>query len=156
MSDLVDPSDPFAPPEGAHHIIVPGGQGYIWLPHPGIVVQKAAGVLSIELARCFIDFYDPLYRPGARVRVFDDYEQLTFYTRDARELSTTYTLEHLAALEALHILVSSKHLALGVSAFKHQIGDPLVYTYSDRASFRRSYDDAVRAATATSGEPALH
>jgi len=148
--------DPMKPPEGAHHIVVPGGEAFIWLPHHGLVVQKAVGTLSIELARCFVQFYDQLYRPGTRVRVFDDYEGITFYTREARELSTSYTLEHLEAMRSLHILFSSKHLALGLSSFKHQIGDHLVHTYSDRASFLRSYAEAAREAREAEGLPALH
>jgi hypothetical protein len=139
------------PPQGAHHIVAPEGEAFIWLPHQGIVVQKATGVLSLALARCFGEFYDRIYRPGARVRVFDDYEGLSYYTRDARDFSTAYTLDHLAAMRELHILHTSKHLALGIASFKHQIGDHLVHTYSDRASFLRSYDEAVRAAH--EGEP---
>jgi hypothetical protein len=149
--------DPLTPPSGAHHIAVPGGEAFIWMPHPGIVAQKAAGVLSVELARCFARFYDRLYRPGGRVRVFDDYQQLTVYTREARELSIRYTLDHLEALEALHILSTSKHLALGISSFKHQVEDAIVHTYSDRTSFLRSYEQAVREAHAGEpGPPALH
>jgi hypothetical protein len=134
------------PPEGAHHVVVPEGEAFIWLPHHGIVVQKARGVLSLALARCFGEFYDRIYRPGARVRVFDDYEGLTHYTRDARDFSTTYTLGHLAAMRGLHILHASKHVALGIASFKHRIGDHLVHTYSSRASFLRSYQEAVRQA----------
>jgi hypothetical protein len=101
------------------------------------------------MAEAFGAFYRGLYRPDARVRVFDDYSELTAYTRDAREFTTSFTLQLISSLRALHILHSSKHLALGISSFKHQVGDELVHTYSDRASFLRSYAQAVDEAAKT-------
>jgi hypothetical protein len=140
---IMSGEDPMTPPPEAHHIVVPGGEAFIWLPHPGIAAQKARGVLSLAMAEAFGAFYRALSRPGAHVRVFDDYEELTTYTRDAREFTTAFTLEFLSSLRGLHILHGSKHLALGISSFKHRIGDELVHTYTDRESFLRSYDAAV-------------
>jgi len=131
------------PPPTAHHIAVPGGEAYIWqLPH-GVVVQKAKGVLSIALAQCFGDFYQPILTPGASVRIFDDFELLHHYTRDAREYLTELTLERLYAIESIHFLLSSKFMALGVGAFKHAIGDEFVRVYFERESFVRSYERAL-------------
>lgn len=141
--------DPMVPPADAHHIVLPDGEAFIWLPHPGIAAQKAVGVLSLPMAEAFAAFYRTLYRPDAHVRVFDDYSELTTYTRDARELTTSFTMQFISSLRALHILHGSKHLALGISSFKHQIGDELVHTYSDRASFLRSYAQAVDEAAKT-------
>jgi hypothetical protein len=135
--------DPMTPTADAHHIVLPEGEAFIWVPHPGIVIQKAAGVLSLAMAEAFSAFYRSTFQPDLHVRVFDDYQGLTSYTRDAREHSTAFTMEHIDAVRALHILQASKHLALGISSFKHRIGDDLVHTYTDRASFVRSYEAAV-------------
>ena len=136
--------DPLTPPPSAHHVAVPGGEAYIWqLPHD-IVVQKARGVLSIGLAHCFGDFYLPILKPGASIRIFDDFELLHHYTREAREYLTELTQNHIYAIERIHFLLSSKFMALGVSAFKHDIGDELVRVYFDRESFVRSYERALR------------
>jgi hypothetical protein len=136
------------PPPGAHSAFSQSGQAFIWQPQANIVVQKASGVLSLPLAHCFADFYRPVLVPGASVRVFDDFAELTEYTREAREYLTEFTLEHLFAVEVIHFLLSSKAMALGVSAFKHDIGDQRVRAYSDRESFVRSYMATLRA-TAT-------
>jgi len=137
--------DPFEPPRDAHHAIVADGEVFIWQPQASIVVQKASGILSLPLARCFADFYRPILKPGTHVRIFDDFVSLTHYTREAREFLTEFTLEHLFAVEVIHFLISSKFMALGVSAFKHDIGDEHVLTYWDPESFRRSFAQAAAA-----------
>lgn len=135
--------NPLEPPSDAHHAVAPDGEAFIWQPAAGVVVQKATGILSLPLAHCFIDFYRPILKPGVRVQIFDDFPLLTHYTRDAREFITAFTLERLFAVDVIHFLLASKFMALGISAFKHDIGDQHVRTYSDRASFLRSYDAAM-------------
>ena len=137
--------DPLEPPPDAHHAVVPDGEVFIWQPRPDIVVQKAAGILSLPLAECFAAFYRPILSAGAHVRIFDDFAQLTYYTREARELLTELTLERLFAIDVIHFLLSSKFMALGVSAFKHDIGSERVRAYSDRKSFLASFAQAMAA-----------
>lgn len=137
--------DPLVPPPSSHHVLTLTGEAYIWRPCPHVVVQQATGVLSLPLAQCFADFYRPILVPGVRLQIFDDFEGLTFHERDARELLTALTLERLDNVIAIHFLLASKFLALGVSAFKHQIGDVHVVSYSDRASFLDAYTRAVQA-----------
>jgi hypothetical protein len=47
----------------------------------------------------------------------------------------------------IHFLLGSKFMALGVGAFKQDIGDAHVRTYSDRRSFLQSYEAAVAASS---------
>ncbi len=136
--------DPMMPPPSAQHAVEKDGEAFIWRPCPDVVVQKARGVLSLPLAHCFGDFYRPILVPGVSVSIFDDFDQLTHYKREAREFLTQLTLERQFAIKALHFLLSSKFMALGISAFKHDVGDARVRVYSDRESFVRSYKDAVR------------
>ena len=131
------------PPPSAYHVAVPDGEAYIWQLPNDVVVQKAKGVLSIALAHGFGAFYEPILRPGASVRIFDDFELLHHYTREAREYLTEFTQKHLYAIERIHFLISSKFMALGVGAFKHAIGDELVHVYFERESFVRSYERAL-------------
>jgi hypothetical protein len=138
-------TDPFEPPPEANHAVVNDGEVFIWQPRPGIIVQKAAGILSLPLAQCFVRFYRPVLSAGTPVRVFDDFALLTHYTRDARELLTELTREYLFVIQAIHFLLSSKFMALGVSAFKHSVGDALVHAYTDRASFLLSFERAMAA-----------
>ncbi len=108
------------------------------------MAEKGSGLLSLPLAQDLVQFCRALLRPGTRIEVFIDFERVTHYTREARDLLTVYSQEQLPALASLHMLLTSKNLALGVSAYKHDIGDPLVHTYSERASFLRSFETALR------------
>jgi signal transduction histidine kinase len=134
--------EPFIPTPDARHAVTAEGESFIWQAQPGIVVQLASGVLSLPHAHSFIDFYRGILAQGTMIRIFDEFEQLTHHTRDAREFITAFTLEHLFAIDVIHFLLSSKYLALGVSAFKHDIGDHHVCVYSQRASFVRSFEEA--------------
>ena len=139
-----DIGDPFVPPLDAHQARMPDGEVFLWQPRPTIIVQKASGVMSRPLAECLEDFCREVLAPGVHYRVFADFEQVTSYNRDARELQTTFALEHLDALEAFHVLISSRDLALAIGAYKHEVGDQRVHTYSERASLIRSYEEAMR------------
>jgi hypothetical protein len=139
--------DPLTPPPSAKHVVTPDGEASIWLAAPGVAVQQARGVLSLAIAQLFADFYRPVLQGDARVTIFDDFEYLTHYQRDAREYLTAFTRERLANVRVIHFLLGSKFMALGVGAFKHDVGDSHVRTYADRASFLRSYEAVVAGAT---------
>jgi hypothetical protein len=136
-------AEPFTPPPSAAHLATADGELFLRQARPGIVGGIASGVFSLPLAHKVIEFFDPLLVSDARFQVFSDFERLTEYIREARDLLTAYSLQHRHTLERSHMLLSSKMLALGVSSYKHQVGDPLVYTYWDRASFLRSYAKAL-------------
>jgi len=145
--------DQLTPPPSARHVVTLDGEASIWLATPGVAVQQARGVLSLAIARCFADFYRPVLDGDVRVTIFDDFEELTHYTREAREHLTAFTRERLAHVEVIHFLLSSKFMALGVGTFKHGIGDPHVRTYSDRLSFLRSYEAAVSSSASATMVP---
>ncbi len=135
--------DPLAPPPDARHAFTADGEIFLWRPQERITVQRARGVLSLPLAGTLTEFYAPILEERTMLRIFVDFDELTHYTRDARELVTAFTREHIAVVESIHILLSSKLVALGVSAFKHDVGDERVAVYSDRASFVRSLEKAT-------------
>jgi hypothetical protein len=138
-----EPADLFTPPPSAAHLATADGELFLWQARPGVVGEIASGVFSLPLAHKVIEFFDPLLVSGARFQVFSDFERLTEYIRDARDLLTAHSLQHRHALEGSHMLLSSKMVKLGVSSFKHEMGDPLIHTYSDRASFLHSYARAL-------------
>lgn len=139
-----DPFNPFDPPASAQHVSVPDGEVFVWQPYPTIVLEKARGVMSRALAESLEGLCRRMLSPGVHYRIFADFEELAGYTRDARELQTTFTLDNLDAFEAVHVLFSSRDLALGIAVYKHDVGDELVYTYAERGSLVRSYEQAVR------------
>lgn len=142
---MTDPmTDPFEPPcPDASHMTARDGEAFIWEPRNGVVLQKAVGLLSLPLMQGFLKFFSPRLTPGAGVQVFADYERLTQYTKEARDLVAAFTNERRFALERIHLLIGSKYLALGVNSFRYAVGGELVFTYSDRESFLGSLDKAM-------------
>jgi hypothetical protein len=108
-------------------------------------------VFSLRLMERLIDFVDPIIDSEETVRIFADLSELSYYTREARERGTRFFADHRAAVEEIHILFTSKTVALGVSAFKHAIGVAQVHSYTDRDSFLRSLEKAMAAASDRTG-----
>jgi hypothetical protein len=148
MTTSTDLGDPFDPPPTARHATEPDGEVFIWQPCGGVVVEKLSGSVTLPLARVLGEFYEPMVASGAHFCMFVDLHAVGSYTRGAREYFVRSTRDRGASVEAIHFLAHSKELALGVSSFKLLIGDVPVHTYFDRASFARSYETAVRTATA--------
>jgi hypothetical protein len=139
--------DPFDPPPHARHELDSRGEVFVWQARPGLVVERCTGVLTLPLALCISDFLGPLLVPGTKWLLFGDFERLTHYTREAREYLSAFSLERLATLDAIHCLISSKFVALGLSVFRDEVGGELVRVYSDRTSFLRSFAGAAQAST---------
>jgi len=140
-----EPLDPFTPPVGAVHFTAPDGELYIWRPHPRIVAEVGVGVFSESFARRLIDLFQPLLAERISFLSFVDFSRLARYERKARELMTAHSRAHIDSIDAVHMLLSSKIVALALSAYMHAIGERAVYAYSDRASFLRSYERALHA-----------
>jgi|KBSMisStaDraftv2_1062788.scaffolds.fasta_scaffold931580_2 hypothetical protein len=136
-------TDPFEPWLYPSHITARDGEAFIWEPRPGIVLQKAVGLLSLPLMQGFIEFFAPILKPGAGVQVFADFARITRYTTEARDLVTRFSIERRNALHGIHILMGSKDLALGVNSFRYAVGEDLVFAYSDRGSFLGSLERAM-------------
>lgn len=137
--------EPLQPPPQAQHKLDSDGQVFIWEAGPGLIAERGVGLLTLPLARFFIEFLAPLVVPGTRWDFFADLEQVTGYTREAREQLSAFSLDRLSSLGAVHFLISSKFVALGLSSYRDDIGDGRVHVYSERASFLRSFADAVQA-----------
>ena len=137
--------DPLDPPPHARHEVASDGETFVWQVRPGLAVERVTGVLTMPLAHCISDFLGPLLVPETKWCLFADFEGLTHYTREAREYLGTFSLEHLAALDVIHFLISSKFVALGLSAYRDEIGEDHVRVYSDRASYLRSFEEMAQA-----------
>jgi hypothetical protein len=141
----LEPSDPFMPPASAVHFTAPDGELFIWRPARRIVAQVGVGVFSESFADQLIQLFQPFLEEGLQFLSFVDFSRLTRYTREARELMTAYSRAHLESVGALHMLLSSKIIALALSAYSRAIGDRAVHAYSDRSSFLRAYQRALYA-----------
>jgi hypothetical protein len=137
--------DALDPPPHARHEVDSSGEVFIWQVRPGLVVERCTGVLTLPLALCISDFLGPLLVPGTKWCMFTDFERLTHYTREAREYLSAFSLERLPTLGIKHFLISSKFIALGLSAYREEIGGEHMHVYSDRTSFLRSLAEAAQA-----------
>ena len=139
------PVDPMTPPPSARREACDGGELIIWQPRADITVHLVQGNLNLPIARLMTEFFDPLLYVGARVQMFGDLQQVSSYTREARERLTRFVVEHREGIEAIHTLYGSKLVSMGVSAFKHGVPDTPVHTYWDRSAFVRSFAETMRA-----------
>lgn len=137
--------DPFEPPSSAQHAIATDGEAFIWRVRPNLIVEKVTGVLSLPIAECLSDFLRSFLKPGLDCSVFADLEGLTQPTREALEHMNQFAIEHLDCFAPVHFLLTSKLLALTLTAFKQDAGTEYVRFYSDRASFLRSYHNVLNA-----------
>lgn len=145
--------DLFAPPPHAHHVTARDGEAFVWQISPRIVLKKASGILSGPLIQCFVDFFQPILKPGARIRVFGDLAGLTHYTAEARELATAFTIARRSAVDSIHLLGESKFLALAFGSYGSNVGPGVVSVYSDRDSFLRSLARALNEPPQIPGAP---
>jgi len=137
--------DPFQPPPHAHHVMLPDGETFIWEAGPGVMAHRVSGILSLPMVECFEDFYTPILGPHLRVKVFSDSRLVTHVTREGRERGTALVREHFPALEALHVLIASRFVALAYGTFRQEVGEQRVFIYSDRDSLFRSFAQALSA-----------
>jgi hypothetical protein len=119
----------------------PEGDVTMWLVAPNVVVQINRGEYVIALAREVVQFYDALWDVVSDLQIFDDFSELTGYTREVREFLTVYARPH-REIGAYHFLTRSQLVTLGMSAYGIQTGRP-VYRYADRLAFA----DALARAT---------
>jgi hypothetical protein len=136
--------DLLEPPAEATHVVDASGDLYSWQIRPDLMVQRISGNLTLPLARAAGEFLEPRFA-GAKCTLFVDNERLTHYTREAREHLSAFSVERLSSIDAIHFLISSKVVALGLSTFKDDIGSERFRVYTDRASFEKSFAEAVAA-----------
>ncbi len=88
----------------------------IFLPPKDLCVTVARGHLSLLMARRWIEVIDPHFRKSTVFRTFHDWQELTSYDSAARRALTTWLLANAKSVASADFLVSSKLVAMGVSA----------------------------------------
>ena len=88
----------------------------IFLPRPSVLITRATGRLSGAMAHAWIGAGDPIFRRGAVLTTFHDWDELTSYDSSARRLLTGWLLANTKQVKSADFLVSSRLVAMGVSA----------------------------------------
>ena len=138
--------EPLNPPPDAHHLKADGGEIFLWEPRAGVVMENISGIVSLPIMRFITDDQEGVIARCGSVTSFFDLEHVSHYTREARELATAFGSSHRDRIRAVHAFVASKLVALGLGAFRHSVVGFPVWAYADRASFLRSFEEALRAA----------
>jgi hypothetical protein len=119
------------------------GNVALWQPTPGVVVHVVTDFLSLPLAVVIADFFRPVVERRSGVLSFADFREASGYSREARELLTDFTSEHLPSFAAINILLGPEILSMGIGLYRLAVGD-FVHTFVDEENFLRGLDAAVR------------
>ncbi len=118
-------------------------------PADGLVLVRMAGVFDAEHCKVLIEFLTPLELAET---TFHDLAEMTNYDADARVALTRWTLARRSRPAALHFLVRSKIVSLGLEIANAALGGWLT-SHRDRPSFDRAYDAALSVARRRSSIP---
>lgn len=88
----------------------------IFLPRPTVLITRSTGRLSGAMAHAWIGTIDPIFRRGAVLTTFHDWDEMTSYDSSARRLLTGWLLANTKHVQSADFLVSSRLVAMGLSA----------------------------------------
>lgn len=135
------PADLLTPPATARTFTSPRGELSIWQPAPGVVVQKASGHANLAAAQFMVARLNAFVSQG-RVTIYDDWQLLTSYDGDARDLITAWSRDNRARIEKIHILVGSRLVAMAITV-ANLVTDGVSKTYTNRTEFALEFARAV-------------
>jgi hypothetical protein len=132
---------PLEPPADAFRAIASEGDVCLWRAAPNVVVQINRNEYTLALAKDVATFYDTLWPSVVDLQIFDQFDELEGYTREAREFLTEYASAH-PQIGAYHLLTRSHLVAMGMSAYGLQTRRP-VHNYTNESSFARALERAI-------------
>jgi hypothetical protein len=113
----------------------------LWVPCPALLVIAMQGHGHAEFAPTIVEAYRTLRQKGA-IYVFADIEDMSNYDSRLRvELTAAFSPDR-ARIAALHVLLKSKLVAMGVSVANLALGG-IVKTDNDRAKFKQALDGCL-------------
>ncbi len=116
-----------------HELIHDDATYQLWMPAPGIVLQRVAGKAGVAIARDIGRQLERILERHESIVLFDDFAEMTGYTSEGRIELTEWSKRNWSRIRATHILVGSKLVAMGVSVAS--IALPGLRSYDDRARF---------------------
>lgn len=107
--------------------------------------------LTVYSGHAQIEFIEPIQRvfstflanSSRKIFVFVDAVELRSYDPEYRQQWVTWVDKHRAQIGALHVLVRSKLVEMGINLARVALG-PMMHAYSDRAEFERVYQQCKR------------
>jgi phage protein D len=121
----------------------------LWLPARGVVVPRARGYGDLGIVRFYTARVDRvlLANPQLRMRAFHHWLDVDRFDSKARAHLRTWADQQAKSLADAHYLVSSRILAMAISAAALALGRNLV-AHTDEEKFEAVLDEAIRASSA--------
>lgn len=121
--------------------------GTLWLPARGVVVTRARGYGDVGIVRFYTGRVDRLLlaAPQTRIRAFHHWADVDRFDSKARAQLRTWAEQQAASLADAHYLVSSRIMAMAISAAALALGRKLV-AYTAEEKFEAALDGAIQAA----------
>jgi hypothetical protein len=120
----------------------PRGSVRVWQPMRGVVAYKVVGHLHIDGTKVVLAALERMMRRGTTYVAFNDYYEMEGYDSPSRIAMTDWTLASRSKFSAIHILVRSKIVSMGVSVANLALGG-LLSTYTSPKTF----NELIRATT---------
>ena len=128
------------------------GELTVSCPCEGLVLIRMVGTFDGEHCKVLLDFLQSIDGPERTFTTFHDLEGMINYDADVRVALTRWTLSRPKKPAALHFLVRSKIVSLGLEIANAALGGWLV-SHRDRASFELAYEEALAAARRRPSNP---
>lgn len=111
-------------------------------PKPDVVVERASGRGELGGVRMLIKNLDPIMASGVRLSIFGDWSKMDGYDAEARQALMDWTLANQRRLAGIHLLVSSRLVAMAVSV-ANLATSGVTKAYTDRARWQAELDKAL-------------
>lgn len=97
------------------HVVDPQGAFAVYAPRDGLLVTRARGWLSTQMADAWIAAVDPLFVAGVRVHSLHDWESMTGYDDAARRVLTKWVVQRRTFVRSARFVATSSVVTFGIS-----------------------------------------
>src|SRR5262245_27596226 len=111
-------------------------------PAPSIIHTRISGYADMELVQQFWDYFEEVARTQAPIENFHDWADVESYDPQVRQRYMKWSREHRPQLRAVHILVRSRWVSMGVTVANLALG--YLTSYRDREKFESALAAAVK------------
>jgi hypothetical protein len=112
----------------------------------GIVLGTVVGHFSSDQVAPMLKTLDEIVTRDGSIVLFQDWSKMTGYDAEVRTRLTQWTVENRRRVIAVHILVSSPIVKMGVATAGLFLGGGLMHSENDPEAFRLKLEEAKRVA----------
>jgi hypothetical protein len=129
------------PDAQAELIASPRGTTHVWQPAPGLMVTRVEGVLTQRAALVIEHASRRQVADHGQMTGYHDWEQMTDYETEARVRLVAAGTALGKALRGVHVLVTSRVVALALQGANLVLGNVIPYT--SRTAFEAALREAL-------------